>query len=88
MNRPKTLVTLAVAAALALAGCQNPDGSTNWGNTLLLGAGVGAAAALAAGAASDHRPNRGYGRSRYDRGPRYGYAESRFAPQPYGYGRW
>jgi len=94
MPRPRILVALGLAAALAVGGCQNPDGSTNWGNTLLLGAGVGAAAALAAGAVSDDRPNRGYGRSRYgngpryDRGPRYGYAEPRFAPTPYGYGRW
>ncbi len=62
-----------LAASLTLAGCQNPDGSTNWGNTALLGVAVGVAAALAAGAASDKpRPyygNRGYYRSP----PRYGY---------------
>ena len=40
----------APAAGLFLAGCQNPNGSTNWGSTLLLGAGIGAAAALIAGA--------------------------------------
>lgn len=88
MQRPKTLAAFAIAAALTLGGCQNPDGSTDWGSTLLLGVGVGAAAALAAGAASDHRPDRGYGRPRYDRGPRYGYADSRFAPAPHGYRRW
>jgi hypothetical protein len=62
-----------LSSSLLLAGCQNPDGSTNWGNTALLGAGVGVAAALAAGAASDNpRPyyrNRGY----YRDAPRYGY---------------
>ncbi len=42
-----------ISSSLALAGCQNPDGSTNWGNTALLGAGVGVAAALAAGAATE-----------------------------------
>ncbi|MBL6456989.1 hypothetical protein JMJ55_16750 [Belnapia sp. T6] len=65
-----------LSSSLMLAGCQNPDGSTNWGNTLLLGAGVGAAAALAAGAASDKpRPyyrNRGYGGHGGYRHPGYG----------------
>ena len=71
----RTLSALALSAALALGGCQNPDGSTNWGNTLLLGAGVGTAAALAAGAASDSGPRyrgRGYSSRGYDRGYGYG----------------
>ncbi|TCZ55019.1 hypothetical protein [Roseicella aquatilis] len=67
----RLLTAAGLSAALLLGGCQNPDGSTNWGNTLLLGAGVGTAAALVAGAASDNpRPRRysgGYG------GPRGGY---------------
>ncbi len=67
-----------LSSSLMLAGCQNPDGSTNWGNTALLGAGVGVAAALVAGAASDKpRPyygNRGGygGHGGYYRQPGYG----------------
>ena len=47
---------LALGAALATAGCQNPDGSTDWGSTLALGAGAGLAAGLVAAAASDNGP--------------------------------
>ncbi|MDO9707937.1 hypothetical protein [Paracraurococcus lichenis] len=77
----RILAAAGLSAALLLGGCQNPDGSMNWGNTLLLGAGVGAAAALVAGAASDHpKPHYhgsygGYGsgyRPAYGR-PAYGY---------------
>lgn len=78
MRRPKTIVALALAAAVALGGCQNPNGTTDWGNTLLLGAGVGAAAALVAGAASDSGSRRRGYRQDYGRGPRYGYAEPRY----------
>jgi drug/metabolite transporter (DMT)-like permease len=74
------LAVAGLSGAVLLGGCQNPDGSTNWGNTLLLGAGVGTAAALVAGAAADQP--RHYGRG-YGRGPAYGY----YAPRPaYGYG--
>ena len=64
--KPRFLPALAIAAALAAAGCQHPDGSTDWGSTLALGAGVGLAAGLVAAAASDgghHRqpPRRGAG---------------------------
>jgi len=78
----RTLTALALSGAVLLGGCQNPDGSTTWGNTLLLGAGVGTAAALIAGAASDDGPRRhyGYGGQRryrpayaYDYGHRGGY---------------
>jgi hypothetical protein len=62
----RILAALALSVSLLLGGCQNPDGSTNWGNTLLLGAGLGAAAGLVAGAVSDqphhHRYAQGYGR--------------------------
>ena len=80
----RILPALALSAAMVLGGCQNPDGSVNWGNTLLFGAGIGAATALVAGAASDSRPRRhyssGYG---YRGGPRYGYGPD----HGYGYGR-
>ena len=73
-----------LSSSLMLAGCQNPDGSTNWGNTLLLGAGVGAAAALAAGAASD-KPRPYYG----NRGGYYGGGHGGYRQPGYGggYGR-
>lgn len=74
-------VTL-LSASLALAGCQNPDGSTNWGNTALVGAGVGVAAALVAGAATDN-PRPYYGNRGYRSPPRYGYG---YGGGP-GYGR-
>jgi drug/metabolite transporter (DMT)-like permease len=81
----RVLPAFALAASLLVAGCQNPDGSTNWGNTLALGAGAGLATALIAGAASDdgpryHRSQRSYGRSDYGRG--YGRRD-----YGYGYGR-
>lgn len=92
MPAPKLLPALALAAALIAGGCQNPDGSTDWGNTLLLGAGVGVAAALVAGAASNdgrHHGSRGGGRYRpaYAQAPRYGYADRHYGRQSDGYGR-
>lgn len=82
------LPALALGAALATAGCQNPDGSTDWGSTLALGAGVGLAAGLLAASASDNghharQPERrGYG-SYGGRGRGYG----RPYAQGYGNGR-
>lgn len=64
---------LALSGAVLLGGCQNPDGSTNWGNTLLLGAGVGTAAALVAGAAADEPRRPPHYRRGHGRGPAYGY---------------
>jgi hypothetical protein len=54
------LTTQSLSTALLLGGCQNPDGSTDWGSTALLGAGIGVAAALVAGAASGPSHPRGY----------------------------
>jgi hypothetical protein len=73
----RILAAFALSAALVLGGCQNPDGSVNWGNTLLLGAGVGAAAALVASAASDHHRPRHYAG---------GYGGYRGQPASYGRG--
>lgn len=73
----RILAPLALAGTLVLAGCQNPDGSTDWGSTLALGAGAGLAAGLIAGSLSDnddrryHRRSHGYGRG-YGR-PGYGH---------------
>jgi hypothetical protein len=80
----RSLTTLVLSAAL-LAGCTDPYGRVDYGRTALLGVGVGAAAALTAGALSDKpRPyygNRGGYRGGYGGGG-YGYG----APQRgYGY---
>ncbi|PZW38981.1 hypothetical protein C8P66_13114 [Humitalea rosea] len=90
----RLLRTLAFTSALALGACQAPDGSTDWGSTLALGAGVGLAAGLLAAAASDnddgHR--RGYDRGGYRRGgyDRGGYSQGGYGQGGYsqgGYGR-
>lgn len=78
-TKPRLATALALAAALGTAACQNPDGSTNWGNTLALGAGVGLAGAALAAAASDNGDRGGrHGRAyRGDRRvPNYGYRNS------------
>lgn len=72
----RLLPVLAVSAALLGAGCTDPYGRVDYGRTALLGAGVGAAAALVAGAAAD-QPR-----------PYYGHRGGYYAPPPprgYGY---
>ncbi len=76
------------AALLAAGGCTDPYGRVDYGRTALLGVGVGAAAALTAGALSDNKPRPyygrlggGYGRGGYGGG--YGYG---VPAQSYGYG--
>ena len=72
----RLLTAAGLSAALLLGGCQNPNGSTDWGSTLLLGAGIGAAAALIAGSGSNHHGTRhfagGYGGGRGVHYPGYG----------------
>jgi hypothetical protein len=80
----RLLPALALGAALATAGCQNPDGSTDWGSTLALGAGVGLAAGLVAAAASDSGP-RYRQPPRRDRGS-YGYGRPYAQGYGHGYG--
>ena len=69
---------LALSAALLAGGCTAPNGRVDYGRTALLGAGVGAAAALTAGALADkprpyHGNRRGYGYNGYgSRGGYYG----------------
>ncbi len=60
----RALPSIAAAALLLAAGCTDNYGRVDYGRTALLGVGVGAAAALAAGALSDQsRSHRGsYGR--------------------------
>ena len=82
------LAAAALSAGLLLGGCQNPDGSTNWGNTLLLGAGVGTAAALIAASTSDRPRHRHYasGYNGYRGGYRGGYSGYGYGRPAYGYG--
>jgi len=61
----KLLTAAALSATLLLAACQNPDGSVNMANTLLLGAGV---AALAGGVALAANSGHGYHNGGYNRG--------------------
>jgi hypothetical protein len=71
------------AALLAGGGCTDRYGRVDYGRTALLGVGVGAAAALTAGALAD-KPRSYYGsrRSYYGDSYGYGYGPSR----GYGYG--
>ncbi len=66
---------LALSAMLLMAACQNPDGSINYANSALLGAGVGAAGGLIAAGASDNGP-------RYSNGGGYYGGGGYYAPQP------
>jgi len=71
----KLLATTAISGLIILGGCQNPDGSINAGNTLLLGAGVAAATGLAIAAS---QPQEHYSpRPDYRRGYGYGYGPRR-----------
>lgn len=78
----RILTAIALSASLALGACQHPDGSTDWGSTLLVGAGVGTAAALIAGAASD-----GGGRHHFGSRRHAGYDHGGHGYRGYGRGR-
>lgn len=78
---------LVVSAGLLAAGCTDPYGRVDFGRTALLGVGVGAAAALTAGALSDRpRPYYGNRRGSYGGGG-YGYSQPRgyYGGSGYGY---
>lgn len=77
---------LVLSAALLAGGCTNPSGRVDYGRTALLGAGVGAAAALTAGALAD-RPRPYYGNRRNPYGGGYGYG-GYGSPRGGGYGGW
>ena len=92
----RVLPAFALASALLLGACQNPDGSVNVPGTLALGA--GAAIAGVAIASANDRPrhsyrNRGdyYGQRSYGR-PSYGYGYGRpsydYGHPHRGYRRW
>lgn len=67
----KLFAATALSALVMLGGCQNPDGSINAGNTLLLGAGVAAVTGLAV--AANQPRHYGYGhRPVYHHGHGYG----------------
>jgi len=74
----RILSALALAGGLLVAGCQNPDGTTDWGSTLALGAGAGLATGLLIGSLSDDgdRHQHHYRRSPPHRGYGYGYGRS------------
>lgn len=80
----RLLTAAGLSAALLLGGCQNPNGTTDWGSTLLLGAGIGTAAALIAGTASDHHKPRHYAGGY--RGRRGGYSPGYSGGYGAGYG--
>ena len=72
----RLLPALALSASLALGACQTPDGQTDWGSTLALGAGAAALAGLVAVAANNsNNDNRYYNQRRYRGGPRYAYRD-------------
>ncbi|MDB5315790.1 MAG: hypothetical protein JWO24_1634 [Rhodospirillales bacterium] len=75
----RILTATVLCASVMLAGCVNKDGSTNWGDTLALGAGIGLGAALIAVAASGdgggRSRDRGYARNDGRRG--YAYNQGR-----------
>ena len=88
------LPALALGAALATAGCQNPDGSTDWGSTIALGAGVALAGGLLAASSGnnghhDRQPDRrGYGSYQgQGRGYAQGYGSQGYGSRGYGNGR-
>ncbi len=84
----RRLFTALVLSAALLGGCTDPYGRVDLGRTALLGVGVGAAAALTAGALADKpRPYRGGRRGYYGGGGGYGYgAPSNYGYSGYGYG--
>ena len=80
---------LVLSAALLAGGCTDRYGRVDYGRTALLGVGVGAAAALTAGALSD-KPRPYYGSRRgYYNGGGYGYGRpgGYYDASGYGYGR-
>ena len=82
MRRLTPAALVLSAALLAAGGCTDQYGRVDYGRTALLGVGVGAAAALTAGALSD-KPRPYYGNRRnYYGGGGYGYGYG----QPRGYG--
>jgi hypothetical protein len=86
----RVTAALALSAALLAGGCTDRYGRVDYGRTALLGVGVGAAAALTAGALSDKpRPYYGSRRSYYGDSYGYGYGPSRgygYGNSGYGYG--
>ena len=80
----RVTAALALSAALLAGGCTDPYGRVDYGRTALLGVGVGAAAALTAGALADN-PRPYYGNRRGYHGGGYGGGYGYGAPRGYGY---
>ena len=84
----RLLPALALGAALLTAGCQNPDGSTDWGSTVALGAGVALAGGLpAASSGNNGRHYRQPERRGYGSYGEPGRSRGRGYAQGYGNGR-
>ncbi|MGK7866551.1 hypothetical protein [Falsiroseomonas sp. E2-1-a20] len=80
----RVLPGFALATALLLGACQNPDGSVNVPATLALGAGA-AIAGVAIASANDNN-HRHYDNRRYYGRPSYGYSRPYYGRPAYGYG--
>ncbi|MGG5889546.1 hypothetical protein ACLF3G_20615 [Falsiroseomonas sp. HC035] len=80
----RVLLGFALATALLLGACQNPDGSVNVPATLALGAGA-AIAGVAIASANDNN-HRHYDNRRYYGRPSYGYSRPYYGRPAYGYG--
>ena len=82
----RLLPALALASAVMLGACQNPDGTTNVPQSLALGAGVllAGAALVAVAGNSDSNDNRHYRRGH----DRYGYRDRYDDRRGSGYRRW
>ncbi|MXP65848.1 hypothetical protein E0493_21080 [Roseomonas sp. M0104] len=73
----RILPAFALAGGLLIAGCQNADGTTDWGSTLALGAGAGLATGLLIGSIGDDGDRHHYRRPPPRRGYGYGYGYGR-----------
>lgn len=87
------LPTLFLGSALVLAGCQHPDGSTDWGSTVALGAGAALVTGLAVAAAdSNNRERRAerryYERRHYSHGYQRGYGHGYYGRPSHHHRRW
>jgi len=84
----RILPVLALAGGLLVAGCQNPDGTTDWGSTLALGAGAGLASGLIIGSLNDDGDRYRHRRYHRSRPSYHGYGYGYGRPYGHHYRRW